>query len=220
MTSNELRDQFWLSYCLLEDEFKETIPFVTVAKDNYNTYSTAYAKLLLEIGSETDIALKNYCIIIDPSFSGSSINQYRDCIINNKRSMCNQEVQIINRNITFIPWSTWSEPTEPSPLWWKVYNKVKHERNSVGSIASITKEYYKFANLEYTLNALAGLYVVLMYTYIDLTAKEGAKEISPRPLSRLFDLLGGAWNNVKFKSGEQFLYTSSGEIIYDRHAFF
>ena len=218
MTSKEFRDQFWLSYCLLEDEFSKTIPFVTVEEDNYDSYSIAYSKLLLEIGSEVDIVLKYYCQIIDQSFSGSNICHYKECIFNNRRSLIEQKVQILNRNTIFVPWSSWSEQKNNTPSWWTVYNKVKHDRNGIGKIDNEVNPYYKFANLKYTLEALAGLFVVSMYTFIDLTEKEGRKQIFPRPLSRLFDLLGGEWKDVKFTSDPPFLYTVDGTIIYDRHS--
>ena len=218
MNSKEFREQFWLHYCLLEDEFSKTVSFVTVETDNFATYSAAYAKLLLEIGSEVDIALKNYCKFIDPSFSGNNIFQYKIFIQANREEFIHQKVKILNRDIEYEPWQSWSKQIDHTPSWWTVYNKNKHERTCIGEIDGVSKQYYKFANLKYSLEALAGLYAVLLNHYTELTEKERKKQISPQPLSRLFDLNGGAWKNVKFSSDSPFLYTVDGSIIYDRHS--
>ena len=58
MTSQELVDSFWTHYIMLEKEFMATTGFVKVDTENYSTYSDAYAKLLLQIGSEVDVVAK------------------------------------------------------------------------------------------------------------------------------------------------------------------
>ncbi len=58
------------------------------------------------------------------------------------------------------------------------------------------RDYYKFANLEYTLYSLAGLYQLLIYFYFDL-AKEDRIQV-PLPGSRMFALSGGKWDDMLF----------------------
>lgn len=57
------------------------------------------------------------------------------------------------------PWKNWSDIT--APTWWTMYNKVKHHRMENDSTTQ--RQYYKFANLENVLNALAALYIAEEY---------------------------------------------------------
>ena len=55
--------------------------------------------------------------------------------------------------IELTPWKRWEN--QENPDWWKRYNNVKHERNAN----------FKDANLENTLNAVAGLFCLVLYYY-------------------------------------------------------
>ena len=68
MTSQVLLDYFWTHYIMLEKEFMTTILYVRIDKDNSNTYSDAYIKLLLQIGSEIDVVAKETCKLLNPKF--------------------------------------------------------------------------------------------------------------------------------------------------------
>lgn len=57
ITKEEFYQNYIEHYALLEKGFVATRQFVTVAEDNYATYSSAYLKLLLTIGSEIDVML-------------------------------------------------------------------------------------------------------------------------------------------------------------------
>lgn len=59
---------YWNQYISIEKEFAETVNYVALAEDNYRTYSDAYIKIMLQLGSEVDIALKLYCQILDKQF--------------------------------------------------------------------------------------------------------------------------------------------------------
>lgn len=97
---------------------------------------------------------------------------------------------------------------------------VKHHRTESGSIEGESKEYYKFANLEYTLFALAGLYQILIYYFFELAKTERIKV--PLPGSHLFELSGGKWDTIIFYQDFAFyvddsdgnLYSETGEFIY------
>lgn len=56
----------WNYFPTIEEDFIKTIPFVEPSKDNFDTYSTQYAKILLAAASETDTILKRLCKAIDP----------------------------------------------------------------------------------------------------------------------------------------------------------
>ena len=88
--------------------------------------------------------------------------------------------------IQVLPWNDWSvTPKHISPLWWGNYNDVKHSRTSLDK--NTGQENYKKANLENTINALAGLLILEMYFYKDLVVAEDVSEVTiPSRASNLF----------------------------------
>lgn len=213
MTSQELVDSFWTHYIMLEKEFMATTGFVKIDVDNYCTYSDAYAKLLLQIGSEVDVVAKETCKLIDPAFSDDKMDKYR-LTLSLAPEFVNASVELINYGITLSPWSdTESTSTGNTALiWWKAYNRVKHERMNTVTIDGVTKESYKFANLKNTLTALSALYHLILHAYYLALKKEGKNTEVPLPGSRLYKMNGLAWNNVVFPFDTSF-FVDNGHLI-------
>lgn len=214
MTSQELVDSFWTHYIMLEKEFMATTGFVKIDTDNYCTYSDAYAKLLLQIGSEVDVVAKEICKLIDSTFCEGTMDKYRP-ILSSDPEFSNASVELINYGITLFPWSdTESISTGSSALiWWKAYNKVKHERMNAVTIDGVTKESFKFSNLKNTLTALGALYHLLLHGYYLALKNEGGKIEVPLPGSRLFRLNGTIWNGVVFPLDVAFCIDDQGCLI-------
>lgn len=218
LNSDQFTDIYWAHYISLEKEFASTLRFVSIDPSNDNTFSEAYSKLLLEIGSEVDVVLKEYCKILQATFIGDKIDQYRSLIQSIKPDFCTQEVLLLKTGTKVTPWIAWTGSiTEAgnvvkNPYWWKVYNKVKHERTDSGTIALETKEYYKFANQKYTILALAGLYQVLIYMHYELATAEGKQVVTPLPGSRVFELTGGTWDTNQFYR-DVAVYVDNGNLI-------
>ncbi len=61
------------------------------------------------------------------------------------------KVLIPRYGIELTPWEKWKNTENPS--WWKSYNNVKHERSAN----------FQDANLETSLNAVAGLFCCILY---------------------------------------------------------
>lgn len=198
LSCDEFCKAYWTHYISLEKEFTNTLTYVSLDADNYATYSEAYAKLILQIGSEVDVILKIYCKLFQPDFNGKYITDYKNIIVIKKPEFSGQRVALKNTNTTLQPWENWDEDKDCSPYWWTVYNKVKHERTDSGEINSVTKEYFKFANLNYTLSALAGLYQALIYVYYMIASAEGKRISVPLPGSRIFELEGNIWDTINF----------------------
>ena len=148
----------------LENDLFDTESYVTIEEDNYKTYSIKYAKIYLSICSEIDCLLKEICRNINPSTNADKINLYYPIITTSFENFKQEAIYYKKQKIELYPWEEWEEST--SPKWWTYYNKVKHQRLEKEPSTNIT--YYKFANLENVLNALAALYVVeqyYMYSY-------------------------------------------------------
>ena len=199
MTSTDFLNYYWHQYIMLEKEFLATEQYVKIDPANYKTFSDAYAKLLLQIGSEIDVAAKMLCQIIDSTFNGDKIDCYRD-ILSANTDFLSTEIAVLNRSIVLKPWERWitASTNKPNPFWWTAYNKVKHQRTDTVEIDGISQDSFRFANLEYTMNALAGLYQVDMYAYYLLSNAESLKRNVPLPGSRLFNPSGTIWDNMDF----------------------
>lgn len=214
LTTNKFCDLYWTHYISLEKEFTNTLQYVSLDPDNYNTFSEAYIKLILEIGSEIDIVAKMYCKMLDENFSGERITDYQICICRHINDFYNQTVELTGKELILKPWENWGLTPRISPYWWSVYNKVKHERFSSGIINEIYKEYYKFANLKNTLFALAGLYQCLIYIYYKLAINENDNILVPLPGSRLFKMSNGMWEDIEFYSDYALYIDDNGNLIY------
>lgn len=210
---NEFKTVFWSQYISIEKEFSSTIPYVSLSEENYGVYSNEYAKLLLQIGSEIDIALKYYCKILENNFTGNTMTQYHDLLMREDKIFAKQEIQCqFEKNIIIRPWSNWLD-SRKSPYWWNAYNKVKHERNEIGVINGEKKQYFKFANLENTLHSLAALYHIWICSYYKLAVSEKEALLMPLPASRIFKAVGCKWEpNVLY--GDFAVYLTNDECLH------
>ena len=211
MSCEEFINTYWSQYILLEKEFVATLHYLSLDSENENAFSQAYAKLILELGSEIDVVLKLYCQNIDKSFKGKDMGRYKVCI-----QYCNPDFikQSVEEKIThrvLNPWIEWGDSSQNTLCWWKAYNKVKHSRTELSEIDNVKKLSYKFANQKYTLLALAGLYQILIYKYYQLAIEENKKILTPLPGSHLFQLKGGMWNSIDFWDESAF-YVENGDI--------
>jgi hypothetical protein len=83
------------------------------------------------------------------------------------------EVVLHRFGLTLCPWDEWktNKPGDRVPFWWSDYNKVKHHRDA----------HFGRANLKNALNAVAGLFVMVLYLYRD-KARLGALAPVPQVL--------------------------------------
>ena len=205
MTSHDLINSFWTHYIMLEKEFTATMHYVRLDPDNYGAYSDAYAKLLLQVGSEVDVVAKMACKLMNPSFNGETMDKYRQ-VLSGDADFSSTIVKLINYPIVLHPWNDLEThfTNTPGIIWWKAYNKVKHDRMNPVTINGLTKEGYRFATLENVLNSLGGLYVLLLHSYYLLLKSEGKTIEIPLPGSRLFLLDSPLWHNVVFAFDTRF----------------
>lgn len=99
--------------------------FVAIDRINYACYSDAFLKLILQIGSEVDVVLQLLCNILDGDSNASKIDQYKEIILKHQPEF--EQVTVVSDEfgISEIPWKGWSTS---SPIWWRLYNKIKHDR--------------------------------------------------------------------------------------------
>ena len=144
---------YWQYFLAIETSLNETTRFVELTPNNYKTYSIEFARILLSASSEVDVVCKLLCQKIDATKRNKNIDDYRNIITGKYPNFYSTKVLIPRFGIELTPWEKWKNPE--SPDWWKSYNSVKHERNSN----------FQDANLENTLNAVAGLFCLVLYYY-------------------------------------------------------
>lgn len=217
MTNQDFLQSYWRQYLLLEDDLIKTISFVELSRDNYSTYSSRYLKLLLAIGSEIDITLQAYCRQFDPTYNKESISDYRNDIknyeLNNPQNVesFNSQKVITYNDIQLSPWIEWYS-NDVSPTWWKIYNKVKHDRVGTHEFNGIRKESYKFANLENVLSALSALYQVMLNLYRSIVSPSKQVKVPLRG-SKLFRLSSRYWDNGQYFCDYALYVDDAGNLI-------
>lgn len=215
MDKEKFLQLYWRNYISIEKEFIRTLDYVTLDSENYRTFSSAYIKLILQIGSEIDIDAKLLCMLYNEHAKLKNMNDYRREIIKSENDFCNTEVNILKHcNVSsFRPWEKWTDNDNiENPDWWKVYNKIKHDRMGMDEIKN---DNYKSANLRNTLYALGGLYQLLIYIYFECFSEKSQIKV-PIPGSHLFELSGNRWDKITFYQDIAFLLDSaSGHLLYE-----
>jgi hypothetical protein len=143
----------WQYFLALERDLVQTTYFVEPARDNFATYSVAYARILLTAGSEIDVVSKLLCQHANPGSKADSIDQYRHEITSHYPQFPTMRVLVPRYALALDPWAAWSQ--QQTPEWWQLHQKVKHERHL----------HFREANLNNALQSVSGLLCLILYYY-------------------------------------------------------
>src|SRR4030042_5009668 len=160
----------WNFFLALEKDIEVLSRFIEFSEKNFECYSLEIARILFAAASEVDVVAKQLCVKVNTNSTASNIHQYRDEIKNVYSNIPNFKVTIPRFGLELSPWTNWNNPNGV-PDWWTAYNKVKHNRNTD----------YDKGNLKNCLNAVAGLFVIILYLY-----KEKAENAELIPIPSLF----------------------------------
>lgn len=173
MTVKEFFETYWRYYLLLEKDLLSTKRYIEIDEYNGKAYSTEYSKQYQAIGSEIDVFCKEFCKVIDTSFNGDKIQHYCKIITDNLVDFADTKIFVKGWCKGICPWEDWSYKiqtdkkgvqkvlTNKNPLWWTLYNKVKHQRTTK-LVKYKNIPFYKYANQENVINALGALYILEM----------------------------------------------------------
>lgn len=156
----------WEYFLAIESDLNDSTRFVEFTTENFAVYSIEFAHILLSSSSEVDVIAKLLSNMLVPDRSHKNINDYRKAITQGFSRFAHIEVRIPRYGLAFQPWVTWAN--DKNPNWWKSYNNVKHERNT----------FYKEANLENALNAVAGLFCLVLFLY---RIENSRSQLAPTP---------------------------------------
>src|SRR5688572_31364251 len=126
----------WQYFIALENSFKETVRYVELSEKNYSTFSVEYAGLLLSTASEVDVVCKLLCNRIAPAAKADDMDKYRQAMLATYPRFSTIKILVPPMEADIEPWKAWGAGTNPD--WWRMHNKVKHDRGS----------YFEEANLK------------------------------------------------------------------------
>lgn len=155
ITSNKI-EAHWNYLLAIEDDLERLSKFIEFDEQNFDCFSLEISRILLACGAEVDVVCKQICKNLNPSSSAWKIYHYQNEILPSYPAILDFQVLIPRYGLTLTPWSNWHSSENP-PDWWTAYNKIKHRRDT---------EYHQ-ANLKNALNAVGGLFVMVLYLYKD-----------------------------------------------------
>lgn len=144
---------YWQFFVALESDLEATTRYVECCEENYNTYSVAYAQIILSAGSEVDVVSKLLCNKVQPTSKAKNIDDYRKILHSEHNLLHDLKILIPRYDLNFTPWDSWV--SDKNPDWWNLYNNIKHQRHN----------FYKEANLKNALLSVSGLFCLVLYFY-------------------------------------------------------
>ena len=145
--------QHWNYFLALEDDVARLSRYLEPTNDNFGAYSLELARILFAAASEVDVVSKRLCKKLNNKSKADNIKKYKPEILAAYPELISAVVEIPRFGLTLTPWVQWG--IEDSPLWWRAYNNVKHHRHT----------HFAEASLKHTLNAVAGLFILLLFFY-------------------------------------------------------
>lgn len=143
----------WNYFLSLEEDLVRVARFLELTTANFSAYSIELARILLAAASEVDVVAKALCTHHCPDSKARNINTYKVELLEAYPLLPRTQVLLPRFGLHLVPWQNWG--TEGNPLWWRAYNGVKHRRDTD----------FNRASLKNTLNAVAGLFVLLLLLY-------------------------------------------------------
>lgn len=157
-------EPYWTYFLALEDDLLVLSRYIEPSKGNFRTFSIELAHLLLAAASEVDVVMKLRSEQVGER--ASNMVEYREVLHAIEPALSAMSASIPRYGLTLRPWVNWTE--ERSPDWWSDHNAVKHQRST---------EFSK-ANLKNVLNAMAGLFLLLLGYYSHF---EDCERVVPAP---------------------------------------
>ncbi len=180
---SEIDNLNWRCFLALEEEFISTQYFVEIHKNNYNTFSIKYRSIIMQACAEIEIILKRICAM--NSNDRVEVKKYFDFLEKNHSDFLNIEVSIPIYKELIKPWLGFTKDSPPE--FWTANNKIKHAGR------------FEESTLENVINALSGLFSVLLFWYVKSHGSEFSKNTEIIP-PKLFDFPGLKENLMAYQN--------------------
>ena len=194
MTITEFKNNYINHYLVLEKDFQLTMEYVTLSEDNFDTYSTYYLKLLLNIGSEIGVMLELLAKLYDPNIKKTGFGCSKT-ILEKEPDIRLLELKLRNEELFIKPWDY-----EAIPEWWTAYNEIKHNRYKSADSFDSKRKYYQYANLRNVITSLAALLSLNLYAYRHIAQQNNERLFVPN-IRSIFTIQNLHWKDIEFGSG-------------------
>lgn len=151
---------YWSYAEMLNEELGNTKRFVEPTKDNYNTYSMEYTKIILSACSEIEVVCRLICEIIDDSKDYTSKNNsikmhgLSKTLFGRFPNIYKAKQNIPFQHEAVCPFKEWKNSLQRLS-WWDAYNNIKHARYNCFSQSTLIN----------ALNSVAALIILNSYLY-------------------------------------------------------
>ena len=174
----EFKQKIWYYYLMLEEDFLSTKNIVQIDKGNFSVFGLRYLNIIEACCSEIDALLKIFYETDTGKAPKRNANinflwfyaQNKLFIGEDNCKLKDYKISIVINDIDLQSWKDYEvlkykdkkgnerfKPVKDVPTWWADYNAIKHKRMTAGSNSN-----FKKANLENAVNALTGLYSLLL----------------------------------------------------------
>ena len=178
ITSSKI-ESHWNYLLAIEGDLERLSRFIEFDHRNFECFSVEISRILLASGPEVDVFCKQICRKLNSGSTANKIYHYQNEILPSYSTIPVFNVLLPRYGLELTPWDNWKVLNTP-PDWWTAYNKIKHHRDAE----------YQQANLRNALNAVGGLFVMVLYLY-----KEKAEEGELLPQTQILhvgeDRFGG-----------------------------
>ena len=146
-------EDYWNYYLLLEKKFLDTLSYVELHEDNFDTFSNEYANQIYSIGAELDSLFKVFCHFKENDYK--TFKDYGKYIMQNYPEILTFKVKIKEKKMLLSPFNYDKNKINNSKtlFWWQAYDNLKHSRH-------LNKQ---DGNLKNTLYILSALYLLEMF---------------------------------------------------------
>jgi hypothetical protein len=128
-----MQESHWNYFLAIEEDLENLSRYIDLREDNFATYSIETAKILMAASQEVDVLLKAICR--HHKAKAESIGDYFDLMMKKHPAIFDAKVRLVHHGLVRAPYKGWTR-TKP-PGWWSANNKVKHERDTNFSSASL-----------------------------------------------------------------------------------
>ena len=148
----ENTNQFWSHYLSLENSLEEISEYISIHKENDESYSFKNMQLYFAVCTDIDSILKHIRANLDLQLiKQPNMGHHKEMLSKYFPIIISSEVflDISNEKRVFQPFKSLSREGKAFE-WWSAYNDIKHQR---------PENFYR-ANIRNLLNALAALHIL------------------------------------------------------------
>ena len=141
----------WNYFLAIEQDVINLSRYIEFCEDNFKTYSIEIARIIMASTQEIDVVMKEICK--NKGNLSRSETGYRAFIPTIYPKFTDREVEISKYELSFVPFEEWKN--KKTPKWWTANNKIKHQRNT----------HFSRASLENMFKSVCGLMITNLYFY-------------------------------------------------------